>query len=98
MYVYKQSDNYMSNEIIRTGKYEPYHMFNFLVALKYYGKSRNIIKNEDIYMVDIGGNLGAYPSFLGKFGYSILTFEASPRNAYIILKLTLQYIDSLFNL
>lgn len=86
MYVYKKKDNYMSNEIIRSGKYEPFHMSNFLDALKYYGKSKNIIKNEDIYMLDIGGNLGAYPSFLGKLGYSVLTFEASPRNAYIIYK------------
>ena len=37
-------------------------------------------------MLDIGGNLGAYPSFLGKFRYTILTFEASPRNSYIIYK------------
>ena len=37
-------------------------------------------------MLDIGGNIGAYPSFLGKFGYSILTFEASPRNYYILNK------------
>ena len=37
-------------------------------------------------MLDIGGNLGVYPSFLGKFGYSIITFEASPRNSYILYK------------
>jgi FkbM family methyltransferase len=86
MYVYKKSDNYMSNSIIKTAKYEPIHMSNFLDALKYYARKNNIIKNEDIYMLDIGGNLGAYPSFLGKFGYSILTFEASPRNSYIINK------------
>jgi FkbM family methyltransferase len=61
-------------------------MSNFLDALKYYAEKNNIIKNEDIFMLDIGGNLGAYPSFLGKFGYSILTFEASPRNSYIINK------------
>lgn len=86
MYVYKKSDNYMSNSIIKTGKYEPIHMSNFLDSLKYYAEKNNIKKNEDIYMLDIGGNLGAYPSFLGKFGYSILTFEASPRNSYIINK------------
>lgn len=86
MYVYKKSDNYMSNSIIRTAKYEPIPMSNFLDALKYYAEKNNIIKNEDIFMLDIGGNLGAYPSFLGKFGYSILTFEASPRNSYIINK------------
>ena len=61
-------------------------MSNFLDALKYYGKKNNIINHEDIFILDIGGNLGAYPSFLGKFGYSILTFEASPRNSYIIYK------------
>ena len=86
MYVYKKSDKYMSNYIIKSGKYEPIPMSNFLDALKYYAEKNNIKKNEDIFMLDIGGNLGAYPSFLGKFGYSILTFEASPRNSYIINK------------
>ena len=86
MYIYKYLDNYMSNEILNTGKYEPYHMSNFLDILKYYGEKNNIIKNEDIFMIDIGGNMGAYPSFLGRFGYSIITFEASPRNSYIIYK------------
>ena len=86
MYVYKYIDNYMSNEILKTGQYEPYHMSHFLDILKYYGEKNNIKKNEDIFMIDIGGNMGAYPSFLGKFGYSIITFEASPRNSYIIYK------------
>ena len=86
MYVYKNSDKYMSNEIIKTGKYEPEPMSNFLDALQYYGKKNNIIKNKDIFMLDIGGSLGVYPLFLGKFGYSILTFEASPRNSYILYK------------
>ena len=86
MYVYKHSDNFMSNEILKTGTYEPIHMSHFLDILKYYGEKKNIMKNEDIFMLDIGGNLGAYPSFLGRFGYSIITFEASPRNSYIIYK------------
>ena len=86
MYVYKKSDNYMSETIIKTAKYEPTHISNFLDALKYYAEKKNIIKNEDIIILDIGGNLGVYPSFFGKFGYSILTFEASPRNSYIIYK------------
>ena len=86
MYVYKYLDNYMSNEILATGMYEPYHMSHFLDILKYYGEKNNILKNEDIFMIDIGENMGAYPSFLGRFGYSIITFEASPRNSYIIYK------------
>ena len=76
----------MSNYIIKTGNYEPTPMSNFLDALHYYGIKNNIVNNKDIFMLDIGGNLGAYPSFLGKFGYSVLTFEASPRNSYIIYK------------
>ena len=86
MYTYDKKVDGMSKEIIETAKYEPMHMSNFLDALKYYSKKKKINKNEDIFMLDIGGNLGAYPSFLGKFGYSILTFEASPRNSYIIYK------------
>lgn len=34
-------------------------------------------------MLDIGGNMGWYPSFLGRFGYTILTFEPLPQNYYI---------------
>ena len=86
MYVYKKYDNHMSNEIIRTSKYEPDCMSNFYDALNYYAKKNNIQNNRDIYMLDIGGNIGAYPSFLGKLGYSVITFEASPRNYYIINK------------
>jgi len=86
MYVYNKVDLWMSNEIIRTHKYEPTCMSNFLDILKYYSTKNNIKKNEDIFMLDIGGNLGVYPTFLGKFGYSIITFEASPRNSYIIYK------------
>ena len=86
IYTYKKRIDGMSKEIIKTAKYEPNHMSNFLDALKYYAKKNNIIKNEDIFILDIGGNLGVYPSFLAKFGYSILTFEASPRNSYIIYK------------
>lgn len=86
MYTYKKTLDGMSKEIIETSKYEPLPMSNLLDALKYYGEKKNITKNEDIFMLDIGGNLGVYPSILGKFGYSVLTFEASPRNSYIIYK------------
>lgn len=34
-------------------------------------------------MLDIGGNIGWYPSFLGRFGYTILTFEPYPQNYYL---------------
>ena len=34
-------------------------------------------------MLDIGGNVGWYPSLLGRYGYSILSFEAFERNYYV---------------
>ena len=37
-------------------------------------------------MLDIGGNVGWYPSLLGRYGYSILTFEASEKNSYVLKK------------
>ncbi len=37
-------------------------------------------------MLDIGGNLGWYPSFLGRYGYTILTFEPFPFNYYFSKK------------
>lgn len=86
MYVYKKYDNYMSNYIIRTHKYESGPMLNFLEALEYYKKKNKILNNKEIFILDVGGNIGAHTSFLGKFGYSILTFEASPRNYYILNK------------
>ena len=86
LYVYKQNDNYMSNGIIRKGIYEPGPMSNFLKALEYYGRKKKIVNNKDIFMIDIGGNIRAHTSFIGKHGYSVITFEASPRNYYILNK------------
>lgn len=86
MYVYSQNDSYMSNEIINTKQYEPLVMSNFYDILQHYKNTKNILNNKDIYVLDIGANIGAYPSFLGKLGYSIISFEASPRNYYILKK------------
>ena len=80
MYVYSQNDSYMSNEIINTKQYEPSVMSNFYDILQHYKKIKNILNNKDIYVLDIGANIGAFPSFLGKLGYSVISFEASPRN------------------
>ena len=38
-------------------------------------------------MLDIGGNIGAHTSFIGKHGYSVITFEALPRNYYILKRI-----------
>ena len=56
---------------------------NILNALIFFGKKNKIKKNKDIIMLDIGGHIGWYPSFLGRYGYSILSFEPLPYNFYI---------------
>ena len=43
----------------------------------------NILNNKDIYMLDIGANIGWYPSLLGRYGYSIISFEAFEKNYYV---------------
>ena len=40
MYVYKNSDTFLSNRIMKTGVYEPKHISNFLDILQYYGKKK----------------------------------------------------------
>ena len=84
-YVYKKYDD-ISKLIIKRNNFEGNILLNCLSALKYYKNNNNIANNKDIYMLDIGGNIGVYPFFLGRFGFSILSFEPSPRNYYISKK------------
>ena len=86
IYVYKKYDKYMSNNIIKTAMYEPIPMSNFLEALQFYSEKKKIINKKEIFMLDIGGNIGAHTIFIGKLGFSVITFEASPRNFYILNK------------
>ena len=86
IYVYKEGDKHMSDFIIRTKGYDKKEMTNFYEALEHYGKTKNILNKKDIYMLDLGGNLGIYPSYFGRLGYSIISFEASPRNYYLLKK------------
>ena len=55
----------------------------YICSLKYYAEKKNILNTKNIVMLDIGGNMGWYPSLLGRFGYTILTFEPLPQNYYI---------------
>ena len=48
-------------------------------------KKKNLIYN-DIYIIDVGGNIGWYTFLLGKYGYNLITFEPSKINYYILNK------------
>ena len=85
IFIYKKYDH-ISKMINKNQNYEGEDLLNCLYALKYYATKNNIINNKDIYILDIGGNIGVYPSYLGRYGYSILSFEPSPRNYYISKK------------
>ena len=63
--------------------FEKKESLNFISALDYYSKKKNIINKKNIFMLDIGGNIGWYPSLLGRYGYTILTFEPYFNNYYI---------------
>ena len=84
MFVYKKRDD-VSSSIIGSHKWERSQTLKVLKALEYYSNKKNL-KNEDIYLLDIGGNVGWYTFFLGKLGYKILSFEANEINNYILYK------------
>ena len=84
MFVYKGSDTV--SKIIRSShKWEDSFTLNVLKALEYYSKKKNL-ENKDIYLLDIGSNIGWYTYYLGKYGYKILSFEANKINNYILYK------------
>ena len=49
-------------------------------------QKKNNIKNNDIYILDIGANIGWYSISLGRYGYKIIGFEPSDINYYILKK------------
>ena len=85
MYIYKDK-NFMTHDFNLYKSFETKETINILKALEFYRVKNNIFNNKDIFILDIGGNIGWYPSFLGRFGYSILTFEPFERNYYILKK------------
>ena len=79
MYIFN-STNFILNEFKLYGAYEIPLSNNIIEALKFYAPKYNITNNKDIFMLDIGSNVGWYPSLLGRYGYTILCFEAFKRN------------------
>lgn len=84
MYVFSNSD-IVSNIILKFKSWEGYYTLKILEALNYYANKTNL-KNKDLYILDIGGNVGWYSFYLGKYGYNIISFEPTERNFYILRK------------
>ena len=84
LFVYNSSD-VVGEFITKYHYWEKYLSIKVLKALDYYAKKKNL-ENKDIYLLDIGGNIGWYTYFLGSYGYKIISFEASEVNSYILYK------------
>ena len=84
MFVYKNND-IVSKIILESGKWEPVETQSLLSSLSYYTKKKNILEN-DVYILDIGANIGWYSLILGRNGFNIISFEPSKINYYILLK------------
>ena len=84
MYIYKGED-LVSYSIKTSNNYEGSVSINILKALEYY-KNKNNFENKDIYILDVGSNVGWYTYFLGKYGFKIMSFEANKINSYILYK------------
>ena len=84
MFVYKTNDT-VSKGIRNSHRWEASHTLKVLKALEYYSKKRNL-ENKDIYLLDIGSNIGWYTYYLAKYGYKVLSFEANKINNYISYK------------
>jgi FkbM family methyltransferase len=85
MYVFK-SKNFILDELKKYGAFEIKLSNYILEVLKEYAFKKNTTNNKEIFILDIGGNIGWYPSFLGRYGYSILSFEAFEKNYYVSKK------------
>ena len=83
-FIYKKKD-FVSLNILRTNYWELNETNNLINALNYYSDKKNI-KKEDIYIFDVGSNIGWYSIVLGKYGYKIFSFEPSEMNEYIFRK------------
>ena len=84
MFIYKSND-FLSNAISGSGSWETKETNNLLSLLDYYSRKKNIERN-DIYVLDIGANIGWYTFILGNKGYNIISFEPSTTNYYILNK------------
>lgn len=84
MFVYKSKD-IVSALILRNKYWDPPGTKNILDSLEFYRKKTKLNK-KDIYVLDLGANVGWYSLFFGKLGYNIIAFEPSKKNYQILKK------------
>ena len=85
MFIYK-NDDYISNQIRKQQYLNGKETLNILNALKSFASDNKILNPKEVVMIDIGGNIGWYPTYLGTFKYTIITFEPYSKNYYVLKK------------
>jgi len=84
LFIYKEKD-IVSIDISKKHQYENRETYNILDGLNFYSKKNNLI-NQNIHIIDVGGNVGWYTILLGKLGYNVISFEPLKMNYYILNK------------
>lgn len=84
MFVYKSKD-IVSSLIFSNKCWDPSGTKIILDSLEFYRKKTKL-NIKDIYILDLGANIGWYSLFLGKLGYNIISFEPSIKNYQILKK------------
>ena len=85
MYVFKENDR-VSDSIRKNKNWESKATLELVNALNFYKKKKSISNNENIFIIDIGANIGWYTTFLAKLHYSVISFEPGKKNNYILKK------------
>ena len=85
MFIYK-NDDYISNQIRKQQYLNGKETLNILNALKSFASDNDILNPKDVVMIDIGGNIGWYATYLGSFKYTIISFEPYSKNYYVLKK------------
>ena len=84
IFIYKEKD-IVSIDISKKHQYENRETYNILDGLNFYSKKNNLI-NQNIHIIDVGGNVGWYTILFGKLGYNVISFEPLKMNYYILNK------------
>ena len=85
MFIYK-NDDFISNQIRKQQYLNGKETLNILNALKSFASDNDILNPKDVVMIDIGGNIGWYATYLGSFKYTIISFEPYSKNYYVLKK------------
>jgi hypothetical protein len=63
MFIYKNKDT-VSRSISKKNLWEKFPTYNIINGLNFYSQKKNL-SNKNIYVIDVGGNVGWYTFLLG---------------------------------